>query len=416
MTYRPPFIAFDVETAENGRGSTEYYRSSFRVVSAAFSWLSEDGSIRSDYVEGEAAIEFELERICRAKIPIVAHNIEFEMGVVACRFPTCFAEAVWHADTMRLAQVYDNGGDKFALEAPLSLDDLLDIELNLTDDETPKKKKKEPKLESTAGLGLVKCVRRILMRPDHKDEAHTWLRNNIAACRPGREGEFLNELPKDILRRYNVGDTEETLRLYKFITDKFAAINYDWRLDHQLYMSSVRMIVASRIRGVPVDRARLEEYRRELGQELVDLGCQFRRRFASQIELVERSRLLAKIKKLKTFRGKKNYVKRVRNNPATCRKDVLFNVGSNKQLESLFCGVLQMVPKFKTAKGAPAFRSSVLSQWGEGGEILKRRRKRLLVLKQCESLLNLSAYDGRWHASLKACGTATGRFAGGSVV
>ncbi len=93
----------------------------------------------------------------------------------------------------------------------------------------------------------------------------------------------------------------------------------------------------------------------------------------------------------------------------------LFNVGSNKQLAALFVGKLKMTPKFVTKTGQPSFKSAFLSQWGEGGDMLKKRRKRLLVLKQCDSLLALSEYDGRWHVDLKACGTTTGRFAGGRV-
>ena len=93
---------------------------------------------------------------------------------------------------------------------------------------------------------------------------------------------------------------------------------------------------------------------------------------------------------------------------------VRFNVGSNHQLRMIFVDILKMVPKFLTDKGSPSFKSPALPQWGEGGMLLGKRRKRLLVLKQATNLLILSGYDGRFHLDLKACGTSTGRYAGGT--
>jgi hypothetical protein len=45
--------------------------------------------------------------------------------------------------------------------------------------------------------------------------------------------------------------------------------------------------------------------------------------------------------------------------------------------------------------------------------MLANYKKRLLVLKQQEKLLELSAKDGIFHQDLKACGTKTGRYSGG---
>jgi DNA polymerase I-like protein with 3'-5' exonuclease and polymerase domains len=128
----------------------------------------------------------------------------------------------------------------------------------------------------------------------------------------------------------------------------------------------------------------------------------------------------------KTQKGKNNRLQKVtahkhesvraKDNKNKYDVHVRFNVGSNKQLEMLFCGELGMVAQFKTEKDSPSFKSCFLHQWGDGGTILAKRRKRLLVLKQAQALYELSAYDGRWHMDLKACGTATGRFAGGSRV
>jgi hypothetical protein len=118
MGFIPECICADYETELHGVGSTEYWHPDFRVVSAAFSWFTADGEIRSEFVEGEHAVFYFLERVVAADIPLIAHNVPFEMGVTACRFPEIAAKAVWCADTMRLVQVFDNGGDAFAAPLP----------------------------------------------------------------------------------------------------------------------------------------------------------------------------------------------------------------------------------------------------------------------------------------------------------
>lgn len=398
--YKPPFIVLDYETVDDSGPSTEFWREDFRVISMAASWIGRDGSVKSDFMRGECAVEHFLRRTCG--IPLVAHNIQFELGVSLCRFPE--VQLAWAIDTMRLVQVFDNGGDKFAIETPLSIDDQLDALEGAHDDDA--------KPKGIAGLGLSKSVRRVLNERDHKERAYRWLRNNVAECKAGREGQFLDRLPPDELRAYNVGDTEACLKLFVHLVDYFSKIGYDYRLDHALYLSSVRRLVDAKIRGTRVERSKLEEYRRDVAREIEEIATEFRKRFVNEIATVERDRLLDQIKKRKTLRGKRGYFRRFR--LGECAKDVAFNVGSNLQLQALFCDVLGIQPKFQTAKGAPSFRSAVLSQWGDGGEMLKKRRKRLLVLKQVESLLELSKVDGRFHVDLKACGTATGRFAGGS--
>ena len=416
--YKPPYIVIDFETEENGHGSTEFYRPNFIVSSAAFSWLTKEGAIKSKFILGEANVGYELERIAKGGLPVVAHNIQFEKGVSHCRFPNI--KLNWYADTMRLVQVYDNGGDPLAFETIETIDDQLDRLLREATDEDndegrPKKgkKKDKPKLVMLAGLGLSKSCKRILQLEDHKKEAHEWLRENVPECKRGRVGAYLNRLPADMLARYNVGDTEATLKLYKFITDHFVTINYNWRFDHEFFLSSVDRIVSAKIEGVPVDRIAIDTYRTSVIAEIAEMGRAFSEKFSEPIRLVERDRMAKCILKPKTLRGRKGRLRRYKRDDPKLVKEVRFNVGSNAQLESLFCRKLGMVAKFKTAKGAPAFRSAVLDQWGDGGAILKARRKRLLVLKQCESLLALTVFDGKWHCDLKACGTSTGRYAGG---
>jgi hypothetical protein len=403
--FKPPYVVLDVETSENGRGSTEFYRPNFRVDSMAVSWYEGD-VIKSSFIEGEPLIGDCLKELALRKIPIVAHNAQFEMGVFKCRFPDY--KPIWHADTMRLVQVYDNGGDKGAFEVLKTFDDQLDA-IEGADDDAKEKK------TYLAGLGLVKACYRILNLPDHKTEAHTWIRENVPEWKKGKkEGGFLNFLPKDLLERYNVADTERTLLLYKHITDYFTKINYDWRKDHRLYFSSMHQVVDAKIRGVPIDRTNLETYRQSVEFEISEIGRSFTSDLSNPIAAVERGRLVKRIGKLKTFRGRKRYVARVKRDGGLYDKDLRFNIGSNKQLAALFIDQLGMEAKFKTAKGAPSFRSAVLGSWGEPGERLKTRRKRLLVLKQTEALLELSAFDGRWHVDLKMAATSTGRAAGGS--
>jgi hypothetical protein len=418
-------VVIDYETVEiladgSTRGSTEAYRDNFRVDSCAFSWWSEaKQAIESEFVKGEAAVKARL--VSLGETPIVAHNIQFEILVTKCRFPD--VQLNWYADTMRLVQVYDNGGDKFAFTKVETLDDILDqLERNSDGSSSANSvggvlaKSKGGKTEGIAGLGLVKAVKRLLAKEfhDHKQEAHEWLRANVAECKTGRVGAYLNRLPDDILERYNIGDTENTLRLYRKIVGEFDDLAYDWRIDHSLFFRSVDEIVNAKIRGVRIDRRKLAGYISAVSEEIAQIAKDFRQTFEKDVKAVERQKILEAIRKRKTLKGRKKYLKKLRTDAVKWSEDVTFNIGSNKQLEMLFVGVMKMKAQFVTAKNNPSFRSAVLSQWGAGGDMLKKRRKRLLVLKQSEALMDLSSLDGRWHLDIKAAGTSTGRYAGGS--
>jgi hypothetical protein len=403
-----------IETLPDGRtrGSTEAYRENFSVDSCAFSWF-EGESIKSEFIKGEAAVHAVLKRLAAASTKMVAYNIQFEILVTKCRFPD--VQLNWYADTMRLVQVYDNGGDKFAFTKVETLDDILD-QLERRRDGDDHESAKKPKVESIAGLGLVKAVKRLLPREyhDHKREAHDWIKANVAECKTGRVGAYLNRLPDDILERYNIGDTENTLRLYRKIVGEFNDLAYDWRIDHSLFFRSVDEIVNAKIRGVRIDRRKLAGYISAVSEEIAQIAKDFRQTFEKDIKAVERQKILEAIRKRKTLKGRKKYLKKLRTDAVKWSDDVTFNIGSNKQLEMLFVGVMKIKAQFVTAKNNPSFRSAVLSQWGAGGDMLKKRRKRLLVLKQSEALMDLSSLDGRWHLDIKAAGTSTGRYAGGS--
>jgi len=395
-------MVVDFETIEllpdgSKRASTEFYRSNFRVDSCAFTYRDEKTrEIVSRFVEGEDAVKKELAAL-HPDTQLVAHNLFFELGVTRCRFPDL--NLTWYADTMRMVQVWDTGGD----------DRHCEVIFPVLDNPDGHREEPETKKVPTFGFGLVKAAKRVLGAEDHKLEAYTWLRN--AGVKKGQEGAHLHLLPRDIYERYNVGDTETTLKLYEFLEERFLELDYNWRFDHELFLSTLGYMVNAKIRGVRVDRPKLQAYVDQVREEIARISADFAIKFANEIKQVERARLIKRLSKYKTLKGKKKYLKT--RPQKDWSKQVTFNPGSNNQLKMLFVDVLQIEPKFFTAKGAPSFKSALLGQWGEGGTMLAARRKRGIVLAQAESLLQLSAYDGRFHIDLKAVGTSTGRAAGG---
>lgn len=399
-----PIVAVDWETAElqaDGSyvASTEAYRDNFRVTSAAWTW-EDAGQLQSKYLEGEDAIRAEMQHWIALDARFLCHNVTFEALVSRCRFPDL--NIVWFADTMRLAQVYDNGGnaDDFTL---IESDDILEP------GDKPKYKR-----SPTEGLGLVKCVQRILGdTSDHKKEAYDHIMG-LVNCKYKQCGQYLHLLPSDIMARYNCADTENTYRLYKYITEHFAYIQYDWTLDHQLYMMSANRIVGGKIRGIKIDRPKLAAYIQQVQQEIADIGANFRAAFEEPIAAIEAERLDAYLGGVKTDKGKRKRLDKYYARDPKARKEVDFNPGSNTQLAILFVDKLGIEPVFFTDKGAPSFKSAMLGQWGAGGELLRTRRKRGIVLKQSEALYALSEVTGRFHPNLRTAGTKTGRYVGAS--
>lgn len=399
-------IVIDYETAivlpdGSTQASTEFYRHDFVVLSCAFSELGNDLKFHSWFVSGEMAVRQELLKI--GKRPVIVHNAQFEIGVTKCRFPDI--ELNWYCDTMRLVQNYDNGGGEDAFER-------LILDPTEEDLEDPEYEPKE-KINYVGGFGLVNAAKRILDKPNHKLEAHQWLIDNVPGVKKKNAGQFLDRLPPDILERYNIADTETTYELYKFLTGFYDSICFDWRFDHGLYLSTVYQLIESKIRGVSVDREQAIVNAEKVILEIKEIEDQFKQHFAKEIVVIEQMRLEAALKKRKSDKGREKYKVRLEQDPELYRKDVAFNVGSNAQLQTLFVDVLKMQAKFFTKKGSPAFKSSMLHQWGEGGLMLGKRRKRLLVLKQLCNIIKLAEFDGRWHLDLKAVGTATSRLSGG---
>jgi hypothetical protein len=417
MTFKPEVVALDYETALlDGTPSVEYYRDDFRVTSAAVAWRAEDGTTKTRYLQGEDAVRRMLARLDAASIPVVVHNFCFEYGVTLYRFPGY--ERLIQLDTMRLAQVADNGGKEAQryVKEIVTYEDQLDA-AEFGDEESYK-----------TGLSLAAASSRFLP-PEfqkHKDEAYTYLRAQ-PGVRAGKEGQHLNLLPPDLMERYNVADAVVTLELYLRLLYQFEAEGYDWRLDHALYAASAKRIAVAKGEGVLVDRPGLEANRDRITAELAAIEEGFRQRFAAELGRIEAEATEKYVNAVVTPRGREGRRKRLEQDPSETR----FNIGSGKQLRRLFVDELGCKPQFWTQESQdsrkkreqdptrkpfepqPSFRAAHLEGYGEGGEMLVERRKRLLVLQQTQALLSLTERDSRWHLDLKACGTATGRFAGG---
>ena len=404
-------VCIDFETVEllpNGStvASADFWKPTFRVASCAFTWY--DGDFRiSKFVKGEKEVGEELAR--HQHKGMIVYNLQFEEGVVACRYP--HLKLNWYVDVMRLAQLYDGGGGFEAFDMVL-IDDEVTHDIDEENEETEKK----PKYTKIAlsGFGLSKASRRIIGRTeDHKAEAHAWIYANVPECKKGQAGKYLDRLPDDIMERYNIADTETTFDLYEFITTQFRVDEFDWTVDHTLYKASVSRIVESEIRGIPVNREGLQEFLDATVKEIADIGTNFRETYKNEIRQVEYRRIIDWILEPKTAKGRQKRLNTYYSGKGDAMlKATVFNPGSNKQLGLLFQGVLGIKPVFFTEKGAPSFKSSHLHQWSDAGKMLLARRKRILVQKQAEAILRQSTYDGRLHIRLKAVGTKTGRFSG----
>lgn len=411
MTYVPSLLAADFETSlTDGTPSHEYYREDFRAISLAVAWVGKDGGTRTAYYEGEEQIEGFLAR--SKGIPKVCHNLSFEYGVTKHRFPGYELDFVW--DTARLAQVYDNGGNKFQTyekEIPNEFADL--------DDETTMAK-------FYSGFSLVNSAGRILPGyQDHKAKFYSLIRSRASQgkpIKPGMEGSNLHLLTPDELKEYATADAVTTLHLYHFITEYFDGLGYDYRLDHSLYVPVARGVADARSRGVQVDREALKVALVDVQAEIKAVQDQFFDQYRTEIAKIENDSLIAGMAEYKTQKGKDAY---------RDREKWRFNVGSTAQLARLFVGILGIKPTFWTEPGKahkerikrgedvdftpkPSFKAAHLETYGEGGKLLINYKKKRLVERQIRSLLELSDRDGVWHLTLKAVGTSTGRMAGGN--
>lgn len=367
--YKPSVISFDYETT-----SLDYWAPGFQLLSTAFAWRQENGQIKTLVTEGPDATADMLRRCVNYDIPLVCHNYCFEWSVTRKLFPDIPVRIEY--DTMRLAQVYDNGGDG----------------------DKPR-------------FGLADVTGRILPEhAGHKEPAYKWIRETLDV-KKGKEKQYIKMLPKELLHEYNSADAIVTLLLYEHFERSFKDYGYDWRLDHKLYLHLCQHVSESKKRGIKVQRDQLEVYAGQIRQEIEEIDRKFKETFSKEISQIEEAKRKEYLQEPKTNRGRETRLRKISEEPGHCR----FNPKSTKQLKELFVDTLGIKPQFFTPKGSPSLKAAHLHTYGEGGKMLANRNKRLLVLKQTESLLALSEADGRYHIDMKVTGTATGRAAGGRV-
>lgn len=346
------FVVLDLETS-----GLNFYESDFEIKSAALVW--NDGT--AEFIVGEKEVGERLAQL--GQTPILVYNLSFELGCILCRYPELSLN--FTVDVARLTQLWDGGGD-----GPLQ------------------------------GLSLKRCVRRILnIEDDYTESIYSWIRHNIPGVRRGKEGVYLSQTPYELLKEYNIADSKYTLQLYQHITDAFKEQNYDWTIDHDLYKSTVNLVVSGKIQGIHIDREQLQTNLILMQKEVDEADQKFHTDFENEITQVRQQLLAKKNAKLK----KKQHTEL----PP-------FNVGSKTQLKMLFVDLMGIDIGFRTASGNPSFKSIHLPLYGSGGELLAKRGKKLLVVNQATAMLNMSEKTGRWHPSLKLTNVRTGRLSGGN--
>ena len=411
--YKPKLAALDFECTDDNGPSLEYWKPDFRAVSAAVSWRNSSSSLIHTFAKGEREVNELLKEIEGRQIELAAHNAQYEFGVLRCRFPD-FNRRLLTTDTQRMAQNYDSGGKRYKTEKPTTLED----ELKYLDN----------KVEEQTGLGLEACASRVLPKDwhNHKEPYYKWLREH--GVKRGQEGRNLHLLPPEMLEAYNTADTDVTLMLVEFYAEAFERMKFNWKFDHYLHVCAIDRLVEGKVRGIRIDRPKLQEFIDSVKNERTAIKAAFFAHHEREIELIETARREAWVNRPKTEKGRAKREAQVWDK----REEWEFNPRSTTQLKEFFIDRLGYVPKFWTkeskasrAKRAenknlpeyvpnPSFRAAHLDTYGEGGKILSNYKKRELVQRQAENLLALSQVDGRWHYDLRACGTKTGRYTGGS--
>lgn len=428
----------------------------FRVLSIAASWFVGDPDqeqTQTFFTKGEEPTRVFLKMLSDAQIPLLAHNVGFELLVIKCRFPELNLNLKY--DSMRLSQLMGGAnemGQGFGLDDSLARHrpDLIGHKQKFYDH----LKQKVADAQSTGTLTektwapddngkdqrlaiIDEEGERVWLEEGiENDEAisfnGTWETKTVT-----KEVKLTNKsLMKYVhladdkaLEEYNVGDTDCTLKLARFIANQFAFEKYNWETDHELFMSMAHLITDAQVRGIKVDREALQKYVEDVTQEVAEIDQVFFKEFDEPIMAVRQA---LKVKAQSKF--KKKIVEELPE----------FNITSKTHMEALCVDQLDLarkvflkegmedalVPKwFKmvpgehgkehgpellvTPKNSPSFRSAHMHQWGRPGEIIQNRGKRLLVKTQTAKLLSLSEGDGFWHQGLRLCGTVTGRYAGG---
>jgi hypothetical protein len=386
----------------------DYYSPDFAITSAAFKWQGGHRDKETQYTEDLSYIRYLIEQSIKDGYSFVVHNLQFEYGCTLYQFPDLVHQMQW-IDTMRLVQVYDNGGKK--AQGMQNQSGMMTIEDELAI------------LEGTirtpsTGLGLTAAASRLLppSLQDMKKEAHDYLEKEHGIKK--EHGSHLQLLPPEIMERYNVGDVLVTEALFNTCIQEFKRIRYDWTQDHKLYTHIAKRISKAKGVGIPVNRAKLARQINRLQRKITLTERAFKIELWDEIKQFETKRLQKWVTGCGTERGNKARAEKTVPGSIYWEKEVRFNPNSSAQKRTLFCDILGIIPKFYTDKStpekpSPSFKAAHMPHYGKGGKILANKKKIQLVLKQMENLLALSAKDGRWHHDLRACGTATGRMKGG---
>lgn len=401
-------VAIDFETLDSRGASFEYFRRDFRVFSMSCCWRSPEGALTYWFSTDPLKISQKLVALSQTQDRIVVQNLGFERGVMRACYPNI--QLNWHADTMRLTQLRDGGGDEYG-EPTLTLEQEISRELGELDEEDLKKKWKK-----SMGNGLEAASARFLPEAshEHKKPAHDWLKENHGIEKS--HGQYLHLLPLDLLEAYNNADTRNTLMLYESHVAFFEEIKYDWSRDWMLYSNRARLMSGAYYDGICIDQPALMKVILDLEAEIGAMEAEFLAAVEPHLKALRHLRLLNYIQKnvgtKKTEKGRLKHIEGIKAGKYDDKwKD--FKMGSTQQLAQLFVEVLGMKYKFTTPKGAPSFKTTHLGQWGEYGLILQKRKKRLLVLQQAANTYISAMHDGKTHPSVKVAGTRTGRTAGG---
>lgn len=383
------YIIADFETALlDGSPSVEAYRHDFRVTSCAFAWRSFDGSIKTKITWGEDETRESLERIKSQKIPIVCHNLQFEWMVTKCRFPGL--EDIFQFDTMRLAQMTDNGGAEHSEEEKTWESELLGLE------------GKAP----FNGLSLEACVSRFC---DSRYYKHKQPYIDLMIERGGKKGDFHLLTPEELIE-YNLKDAEVTLVLYENLVNRFAQNRIDWSKDHYLYRSRCQLSALSKIRGVKVDFDQINRHIELEASNIDEVQRKFSEVYRPYLDRVEARKAQSYIESYKSEAYKIKAREAIAKGAVP---EVKMNFNSCNDKEALFVEEMGLKPKFFTPSERPSFSSKLLWQYGEAGMMLASLGTHRISKAQIENLKELAEYDGRWHIDINTTGAKTGRLSGG---
>lgn len=352
-------VALDFETS-----GLDWYRHDFEVRSMAIAWKTTSGVLKTDFVTTYDEIKEVLQQL--HGVTLLVWNASFETAILRYIFGMEFE---W-IDVQRLRQ----------LRAPIDVMGFRDSSL------------KGATRYWLPGMS------------NYETEIYSWLKQKYPKLKKRELGAYLSEAPEHILENYNKQDVIATYRLYDSFCEHFNEKKFDWKPDHILYKIIVDFVVDAKKEGIKIDSEQMKQCINDIDTEIIDMDIKFTEKFADNI--------LAVREKLRQKAQSKYKKKIVTDLP-------VFNTGSKDHLQMLFMGELGLQPQYKTKpskrfpEGKPSFKSTHLGTWGEGGKILEKRGKRLIVKNQAKGLIEKAEYDGYYHPDVKVAGaTRTGRLSG----